>query len=203
MKFKRFLDNILGQKTKIKALRYFVVKQNEISIRELSRAIGVTEPNLSIILKELEKNGVLVSKKIGTSLVFSLNYGHYLVDDIILPLFQNENKSLLVLGKYLTKKISFQYVSLILFGSLARGDEHIKSDIDILIIVPDDAVVDEIENVVFSLNPDFIKKFGNSLSPLILKQKEFKSRFIKNDALIRDIAKNSKLLAGKTISEIL
>lgn len=203
MKFKRFLDNILGQKTKVKALRYLIIKQDGISIRELSRAIDTTEPNLSIILKELEQNGVLISKKIGTSLVFSLNRGHYLVDNILLPLFQEESKSIQALEKYLTKKISFQYISLILFGSIARGDGYAKSDIDILFVVADDIDTDKIEDEIHSINPKIINKFGNSLSPLVLRKKEFASRFKKNDVLIRNIAKNCKLIAGKTISELL
>ena len=44
MKYKDFLDDLLAQKSKLKVLRYMVNYKSEISIRELSREIGVTAP---------------------------------------------------------------------------------------------------------------------------------------------------------------
>ena len=59
------------------------------------------------VLKELEEAGVLKSKKIGTSLVFKLNQGHFLIDDVLFPLFQKENKSIKILTEFLLKKGKF------------------------------------------------------------------------------------------------
>ena len=78
MRFYKVLDNLLGQKSKIKVLRFFCNYEKELSIRELSREINQVPANVSFVLKDLEKEGVLHSKKIGKSLVFSLNKGSFL-----------------------------------------------------------------------------------------------------------------------------
>jgi len=203
MKYKSYLDDILGQKSKIKALRYMVTRQDGISIRELSREISITQPNLSAVLKELEEAGVLKSKKIGTSLVFKLNQGHFLIDDVLFPLFQKENKSIKILTEFLLKKIKFDFVSLILFGSIARGEGGYKSDIDLVIVIDDKASAKKTESAILEINPDIIKKFGNAISPVILEKKNFQKKYRTKDKLIRNIAKDGRVLSGKLISEII
>ena len=203
MKYKSYLDDILGQKSKIKALRYMVTRQDGISIRELSREISITQPNLSVVLKELEEAGVLKSKKIGTSLVFKLNQGHFLIDDVLFPLFQKENKSIKILTEFLLKKIKFDFVSLILFGSIARGEGGYKSDIDLVIVIDDKASAKKTESAILEINPDIIKKFGNAISPVILEKKNFQKKYRTKDKLIRNIAKDGRVLSGKLISEII
>src|SRR3989339_268492 len=200
MKYKSYLDDILGQKSKIKALRYMVTRQDGISIRELSREISITQPNLSAVLKELEEAGVLKSKKIGTSLVFKLNQGHFLIDDVLFPLFQKENKSIKILTEFLLKKIKFDFVSLILFGSIARGEGGYKSDIDLVIVIDDKASAKKTESAILEINPDIIKKFGNAISPVILEKKNFQKKYRTKDKLIRNIAKDGRVLSGKLIS---
>ena len=203
MKYKSYLDDILGQKSKIKALRYMVTRQDGISIRELSREISITQPNLSAVLKELEEAGVLKSKKIGTSLVFKLNQGHFLIDDVLFPLFQKENKSIKILTEFLLKKIKFDFVSLILFGSIARGEGGYKSDIDLVIVIDDKASAKKTESAILEINHDIIKKFGNAISPVILEKKNFQKKYRTKDKLIRNIAKDGRVLSGKLISEII
>jgi len=203
MKYKHYLNEILAQKSKLSALRYLITKQDSVSVRELSRRIHVTQPNLSTILKELEQANVLVSKKIGTSLVFSLNQGHYLVEDVLAPLFRAENNSLTLLGDFLKKEIRSKYLSLILFGSIARGDSHHKSDIDLAVIIDNKANGIKVENGILALNPKIIKKFGNMLSPIVISQKDFSLRYKKGDKLILNITREGKIVGGKLISELL
>jgi predicted nucleotidyltransferase len=203
MKYKLFLNDILGQKSKLKALRYLLIYQNEISIRELSRKIGITQPNLSTVLKELEHVGVLKSKKIGTSLVFKINHEHFLVKDILCPLFQGEKKSVETLSKFILKKIKFDFISIILFGSIARGEEDYKSDIDLAIIIDNKYDPYKIEDSILEINPFIIEKFGNTISPVVISKKEFQKKYRQNNKLIRNIVKEGKLISGKLISDII
>jgi len=203
MKYKNFLDDILGQKSKLKALRYIVNYKSEISIRELSRAIKLTAPNVSIILKELDDAGVLTSRKFGTSIVFALNKGHFLVDDIIIPLFMKEKEAKAELGKAIVKNITFSFESMILFGSIAGNTAHSKSDIDLAVIINDKDSTDEVEDKILDINPLVTMKFGNSLSPYVIKKSEFLKRKRKHDKLITSIIKDGMVIAGKSISELI
>jgi predicted nucleotidyltransferase len=203
MKFNRFLDDIFSQKSKVKALRYLTNHDEAFSVRELSRNIGVTEPNLSLVLKELEKVGVLVSKKYGTSLVFRLNRGHYLVDDLLVPVFKKERQSLDDFSKFIVPKVKTPYLSIVLFGSTARGTEHFGSDLDLLLVIKSEKSKNVAELELIEIGLAVIKKFGNSLSPIVMTKSEFSLKYKKKDKLVRNIVKEGRILAGDIFSEIL
>ena len=63
MRFINPLDRILGQKSKIKILRFLTNYNSEVSIRELANEIKITPPNASRILKELETENAVTSKQ--------------------------------------------------------------------------------------------------------------------------------------------
>jgi len=203
MRFNKSLDNILGQKSKVKALRYLVNYKQEMSIRELSREIGLVPANLSVILKELEAERVLRSKKFGKTIVFSLNQDNYLTSEIIVPLFKKERLIREELGKIIVKNIKFPYESIILFGSVARGDSKTYSDVDLAIIIRDSGRSDDIEDQILNINPTVSRLFGNSISPVVMKKAEFSKKFNRGDKLIRNIAKEGIVIAGKLISELI
>ena len=203
MRFRNYLDKILGQKTKIKALRYLINHRENVSIRALSQAIRVTPPNLAIILAELKKEGVLTSHEYGRSLVYSLNYGHYLVDQVLLPLFRHEHDVLGEIKAIVDNKFKFPYESIILFGSMARGDEHPGSDIDLLVVVKNQKDMVMAEEDILNINAHVVKKFGNQLSPYILTKKEFALKYKNKESLVLKIAKEGEVLSGKLISELL
>jgi len=203
MRYKDPLDKILGQKSKVKALRYLVNYNREVSIRELAREIKLVPANVSVILKELEAEGVLRSKKIGRSLVFSLNDKHYITARLIAPLFNKEKTAKQALAKVILKNIKFQFESIIIFGSVARGTEDPVSDIDLVIIIRNEKKTEEVEKFILQINPVVSEYFGNSISPIVLTVKIFVNKIKTGDPLAKSIARNGEVLAGKLISELL
>ncbi len=202
MKFNSPLDQIFGGKSKVKALRYLVNYKKEISIRELAKEIKLVPTNLSKILKELESAGVLTSKKIGKSLVFNIDQEHYLCSDLIIPLFQKEKEAKTKLKKMILKSISFLYESIILFGSIKRGDERAQSDIDIAFIVKEKDIK-KAEKETIEINQQISRTFGNSIAPVVISRKEFIKKLKNKDNFVSDLSKEGEILAGKLISELL
>lgn len=202
MRFKNYLDKILSQKSKVKALRHLIIYKNGISIRELSRAIKLTPPNTSVILHELEIENLLISGEFGKAKVFSVNKDHYLYS-LMQKLFREEYNVKNVLAKKLKNLIKFPFESLILFGSVARGSDHPKSDIDIAVIIKDKDNSAMVEEKIMKINGEIVKYFGNSLSPVIIKRNDFKKRYFKSEPLVVSIAKEGEVLGGKLISELL
>ena len=78
MKFKYSLDTILGQRSKIRILRLLSFEQNQLTVREIARRIDLTVPNVSRALKELEIEGIVISRQTGKSTPYFLNKKHYL-----------------------------------------------------------------------------------------------------------------------------
>jgi predicted nucleotidyltransferase len=193
----------LGQKIKLKALRFLVNYKGEATVRELSREIKATPSNVSRSLKELEKEGLLSSKRIGRSLLFSVNKERALASKIIIPLFQAEREIISELGKTLVRLIKVPYESLILFGSLARGEGRPESDIDLMIVIADSADTKRTEDEILAVNPEVSRVFGNSISPIIIKKSDFLKKLKRRDNFISAVAKEGETLGGKNIGEIL
>ncbi len=203
MRFNKPLDKIFGQKSKIKILRYLVNYKKEMGVREIADAVNLVPANASVVLKDLEKENILMKNKFGRSLVFSLNKNNFLVYSLIIPLFEKERKIKKEFVEFISNRINFPYETIILFGSIAKGTERPDSDIDIAIIIKNKKKVQKIEEEILNINAEISKNFGNSISPIIFVKKEFVEKMKNNNKLINNIVKNGEVVAGKLISELL
>ena len=61
---------------------------------------------------------------------------------------------------------------IMLFGSVARGDDTDESDIDILIVSP---IADEIKSKIRNVAVEFILKKDEVISPRLMSEEEFNS----------------------------
>lgn len=61
-------------------------------------------------------------------------------------------------------------IKIILFGSVARGDDNAESDIDILIVTSD---CDELPDEINSIAVDFILEKDEFISPHVMSQEHF------------------------------
>jgi predicted nucleotidyltransferase len=203
MRFHNIFDRIFQKKSHLKILRFFILHGKDASIREISREIKITHPNVSASLKDLEREGILGIKFIGRSSVYSLNTENIFVKKVLTPLFAAEKDMQKLLSAVIISDLKFSYESIILFGSIARGEEKPKSDIDIAVILKakedKQAVLDEL----LALSQVTSRKLGNMLSPVIYYGSEFTSLYKKNSPLIKNILKEGKVLAGKSLTEII
>lgn len=203
MRFQRILNNILSQKAKIKILRYLVLQTKEQSGRAIARGAAVNHWQCNKILKELHQEGILTMRQFSNTYLYGLKRDRYIVKKLIVPLF-NREKSLIENLTLELRKLKFRgIISVILFGSLAKGKEKPHSDIDVLIIVDDKEDKRVIEQKIESRNEYFLKYYGNSISPYIISKSKFKKRYADGDKLLRNIVKTGRYIFGKTIGEII
>ncbi len=203
MRYYKIIDTVLGQKTKIKILRYFSMQGAVCSGREIARKAGVNHWICSKALKELHMEGVLNVQKAGNMYLYSLRRGSYLVDKIIEPLFQAESAGAKSLMDELKKHKYPGVISIILFGSIVKRKTKPHSDIDILVITKTAGYKNKILKEINEKNEHFLSYYGNSLSPYVISKSELKKRVKNNDALIGNIVENGRLVSGKTIGEII
>jgi len=91
--------------------------------------------------------------------------------------------------EYLPQK---NLLKVVLFGSLAIGDENTDSDIDIFILTPNKETASALEGPLEKLSLHCLEKFGNRLSPYVLTVKEFQQK--KNLKLLGEINQGMQLL---------
>lgn len=199
----RPLDDILGQYSKVKILRFLVRSQAQLNGREIAKNVGLSHVKAHTALKDLTKYGVVNMRSVGSSLIYWLNEEHFLVKEIIRPVFEKEERVFEHLTRIVLKAISPpRPLSIILFGSFAKGMALADSDIDIVIVYPhpkDKSLIakglSEAENKVVSL-------FGNHLSCVPLAIHEFQKKLKAKDKFINEIVRTGKIIFGKNISEL-
>ena len=143
-------------------------------------------------------------RKVGRSILYSLNKEHILVNEMLHPLFNNEKKVFLSLTRAILDHLSeAKPISMILYGSQtdekrARPD----SDFDILCVIPDETNVKKFKNEISRSEARIERQFGNRLSLFIMKRSEFIKRKKKKDPLLIEIEEQHRLLFGKHFIEI-
>lgn len=203
MRYTNPLDGILGQKSKVKILRYLTGGRTEASGRQIASDIKMSPTVCHRALNELVSQGIILTRRTGNIHLFRLNQENYMVEKMLLPLFSKEREVTRVLAKEVSKEIGEDVVSIILFGSVARGEEEPYSDIDLLAVTQNKESKAKLKSLFSKRQEDFIRRFGNVLSPYIVTKADFKRRYQQNDPLIREAVKTGQLILGKRVSEVL
>lgn len=172
MKFHDVLNDILGNKTKVKLLRaFFTYPEKEFTESELQRIAGIPQASVHRNVKSLLENGLLDRKRIGKANLYLLNKEH-----ILYPLlnsgFEGEKNILMELKKMIAGIVRSppEVEMAILFGSIIKGMERADSDIDIFIVCKGDK--SQLEDKLKDMITVTQNKFGNPVSLLIKHYEE-------------------------------
>lgn len=161
-------------------------------VREVQKLLGISPRTSQLVLEDLEKKGVLKSRRRGKIKLYFLNKQNeisrtyiILVEQYKLITFLDEREEI----KHLLKEIKeiSPNVTLVIFGSYAKGTEKKGSDLDILAIVDGDFDKKSIEKLekmhTFKINIKTVK-MGD---------------FNKNDVLIKEVLKNHVILQNNEL----
>ncbi len=170
--------------------------QKDITLSEIAAEIKISKPTTSMYLKRLEENGIIkgnyeknhIGRRIRYSLqpfqiIFSINpeakttinfsADSFLDKDFVLlgNISQKEFRS--DVKEYLRKIIDFSLEDylIILYGSVAKGSAHRKSDIDLLILK--DKWSKEEQNKILDLIAFASSKCDHQAKPILKSIKEF------------------------------
>lgn len=203
MRFTNILEDILGHKSKIKLLRYLISSKLELTGRQLSRVTGIHHRTVHNALKELASFGIVIMHQTGKAIPYKINDNNLLVEKILNPIFGLERDLLSYTVATVLKRIRLRVISAIVFGSVASSSERGTSDIDVLFLVSSKKEQTKLTEAVEKIEYDFLLKYGNMLSPLVLTIGGFNRRLRQKDRLILNIIQKGKSVYGKTIQEVL
>lgn len=153
-------------------------------------------------LKFMTAQGVLTESIVGKAHVYRLNHNHVLTQKILLPLVAFQENLMAQLGNDMASCLKPKPLSILLYGSIARGEEEPTSDLDIFIIYNSKKKSGRIrENDLWM---DVItRKYGNAVSIRRSYLSEFISRYKEKDALIQNIFKEGKVIYGLSFIDLL
>jgi predicted nucleotidyltransferase len=171
--------------------------------REIARLASMSHRSCLKALTELEELHLLLRQRGGRDHLFILNRNHLLVTDAILPLLQVERKFLGQLEEYFANQLRRKAVSVIIFGSVVRKEETVRSDLDICLLVRAASEKEHIQEWVHAMAPTVQQRFGARLSPVIFTTADFMRGVRSKKSPMTVIAKEGQVIVGKSIREVM
>lgn len=190
------MEIVFGSKVKVKILRImFRFPDKTFTGRELaSLTKEVSSMAVSKSIKDLTNMNLVTLEHYGQSNLLKLNKDGYLFEPLK-NLFLAEEATTIKLKEKIKKHLNIPYIkTAAIFGSIAKGEETINSDIDLFIITDNKRLTNE---AMEKLQKEINMKFGNTLMPYIMTKEEFKNK--KNKSIIKNIIENNILIIGDKI----
>lgn len=201
MVVKRVLDYVFTSPGITTVLRELNLRKTGITGREIARIVGITHRSALKALYNLELLKLVTRRPAGKAYYFTLNREHYICKKIIAPIFAAEDEFSFTLNQKIKKSIGKYAQSIIIFGSVARQEETLESDLDLCIIYKSGKR--KIEDEINQLRTDLYNIFGISLAPYIISVSDFKMKAKNNESPVNNIIEEGKVIYGKSINTII
>lgn len=197
------LDEALGGTSHVRILRYLCRAEGEHTGREIGRAVHISHPSVHRALRTLAKRGMVQAIRHGAAIAYRLNEDHWLIRTGIRPLFAAEAGFFTTLGEAVRHAAGIPVRSVVLFGSLARGEASADSDIDVLCLTTRATEAAAAEQNLAEAAAALRRQSGRRLSVLVLPVADFARRYRRRERLAREIVETGWAIAGESLSEVL
>ena len=164
------LESIVNSPVRFRIARLLVSQPNkEFTGREISRILRTSHSTVQQAMEEIVRSGLATRKVIGRANVFRANDESFIYQSLS-EWFGIENKIQSEILNQLRSHLADVALSVVIFGSFARGTASERSDLDLLVIAdrPEKA-----ERNLASVESLFLRKFGLRVSPKILTKSDF------------------------------
>lgn len=198
----RFVEDVLGQRSKVAVLRV-LMREGAVTGRAASRKAGLSPRAAQLALRDLERVGVIRRRILGGAHLFSLNERRFGVAEGLRSLFAVESALPAAIAERLSAWLPRrQVLTLGIFGSVARGQSLPGSDLDLLVVVREAAAIATTRALLEDHQEEFQEAFGMRLSPHLIARRELAARFDRKDPLILNLIRESWILRGSSLGEL-
>jgi len=204
MRFHKFAEKVFGSRAKMRLLEVlFTRSTTEFTGRELAREVGFSPARVHRILQDFTDENLVTMRRSGRSYLFRLNEKSFLAGKLKY-IFGKAFSPLEGVRSIVSSKLALpEVVSIVLFGSIARGEEKPTSDIDLCIVAKDGVDKDVVRGKALELNHLTTELFGNMISPVVFVVSEFRDGFKKEQAVVHEVLRDGILFYGKPPVEII
>ncbi|MBI5595428.1 MAG: nucleotidyltransferase domain-containing protein [Elusimicrobia bacterium] len=168
----------------------------------------MSAPACHATLKGLDARGLVHFRRVSNVHLYKVNPENYLIENVFARLFEAEaampEQLEATITKALTRSAKPAVVSLVLFGSMARGTKvRDTSDLDLLVVVPSKGSIEALEPKLEQLKEALFRRFHVPLSPYVKTLPELRQNHHRKLPLIREILKDGRTIYGKEVKELL
>lgn len=197
----RVLNEVFRSWTHVAVLRALVDSADGLSGNAVARSAGMHPRSAFKALTVLEVLHVVRRQRGGRDHLFTLNREHLVLEKGLLPLYTMEGTFMNEITRALSALLARTVVSAVVFGSVARHEEGLHSDMDICCITRGMSGKQRVREVLDAGTPALRRRFGVRLAPLVFTVHEF--RALAGTTLVKNIAREGVLITGQPPRKIL
>lgn len=172
--------NTLFGKTR-QAVLVLLFEQPETSfyLREISRVTGISPGPLQSELSQLHKADLVLRAKDGNRVTYQANAQHPIFNELQAIVGKTCGLPSLIKGALMTAAVDIKYAAI--YGSMAKGSNHARSDVDLLVI--GELSLEKLISLIHPLE----EKSGREISVRLYGEIEFAERQAKGDSFIQAV----------------
>lgn len=187
------LVDIVSSRVKAEILRLlFGLRQPELHLRELVRQSGLSLGTVQQELRRLTRVGVVTARKDGNRVYYRANSLHPVHGDLCSLVLKTDGLAGVLHHALMDDQITLAFV----FGSIARGETHAESDVDLMIIGTIGL------RRLTQLLSGVAERLGREINPHIFTMEELKERKRKGDHFVTAVLGSPKLFVKGTEHEL-
>lgn len=171
-----------------KVIGVIIRENNELGLRDIAKKAKVSPSTAKASLDYLEQNLFVDRRIVGKNHLFKIDGGSFLVRQAKILFSLSEINSSRLVPEILDKLSLAGVVSIVLYGSVAKGFDDKKSDLDLLLITRKKA--DD-----FSLKSE--KKLSREVTYLKYTYQEWKEKAEKDPTFYKEVVFNCIPLYGE------
>lgn len=194
--------DLIASPTKLRLLRCLWTSGAAHTGRELARAVGMDPKNAALALRDLTEGGLVVRRPAGRAYLYSFNVRNYLAGEVG-HLLEAERNWPQALAAEVRDAAGARAETVVLFGSRARGEAGMRSDIDLLIVIRSHSDPEAVKERLNSQRLRLEERYGHALSFLVMTRSGLRDKVREGDRLALDIVAQGQVLAGKPLSELM
>lgn len=203
MRLRRPLNDIFDRPNKVKVLRVLISPGLELTGREIALEAKINHAGCLRTLAELVEAGIVQVRRGGRAHLYRLRRENYLVERGVARLYEVERDLLGAAVRFLSGRVASRIVSAVLFGSYARGEETLRSDVDVLFLVPSEDDVPKLTEEVLHLNTEFLGRFGVNVATYVKSVREASEMASRRRPPMTEILKDGQDLFGHPFRTVL
>ncbi len=196
-----FLNYLFTTPSVISVLRILNQRTEGSTGREIARLSNITHRTAIKALDNLETFNLVKKRIVGKSYYYTINRNQYIYKEIISLILKKEREFQKKVFDSLKLVRCENLVSVIIFGSVARKEENIESDLDVCFIYF--KTKKDIEERVNILRDNLYEKYGVQLAPFYITEMDFKSKAKKKKPPVNNIVKDGIVIRGKTLNRLI
>lgn len=197
MKPTHSIESILGSRSRVAVLRVLLGVSVPLNASQIATHARLTRPAVASVLEDLGAMGIVRSSSAGQANIHQLERRNLYVERLIEPLFAAEQQLPGDLESDLRTAFEDETESIVLFGSYARGEQEIGSDIDVVFVASDATGKQALDRRLQSYAQEFRTRYGASLSEITYEAREANALWRTAPAFLESLRRDAVVVSGR------